>query len=83
MNGSDSSCTECDSVSSGMFLWVNDKKTACDQPAGSLNINTNSGKAVWVISSINIAVLTFTIGKNNFNNLMQLKLFSVALNVCS
>ncbi|XP_063679824.1 uncharacterized protein LOC134815240 [Bolinopsis microptera] len=61
MNGSDSFCTECDSVSSGTFLWVNDDKTACDQPAGSLNINTNSGKAVWMIASVNIAVLIFTI----------------------
>ncbi|KAL5259414.1 hypothetical protein ACHWQZ_G009751 [Mnemiopsis leidyi] len=57
--GNWSSCEECDSQNT--FLWVNEKKTACDKPAGSLNFSTISGKVVWIVASINILVLIFTV----------------------
>ncbi|XP_063681309.1 uncharacterized protein LOC134816404 [Bolinopsis microptera] len=58
-NGSWPSCKKCESKTK--FLWVNEEKTACDQKAGSVNFNTTSGIIIWIIASLNIAVLIFTI----------------------
>ncbi|KAL5261170.1 hypothetical protein ACHWQZ_G007020 [Mnemiopsis leidyi] len=58
-NGSSSLCQSCNSDRT--FLWVNDDKTACDRPAGSVNFATISGKVVWVLASVNIVILIVTI----------------------
>ena len=60
-NGNQSTCTECNSNST--FLWVNENKTTCDQPARSVDISTSAGKAIWFIASLNITILVFIIGK--------------------
>ena len=58
-------CQNCNTnLSEETPLWVNNNKTACNQPARSVNIKNVAGKIIWSLASLNLAALTFTIGLN-------------------